>query len=925
MKVVENLIKHQNESTYLSGIAEETRLSHSSVIRVIDPLLKADVVIKKKIKFGKLKTLLFAVSLTLLAFTGTGNASEISQNVEWNRTYEENHYFYVETVKQTSDGGYIIVGNDRLDVRLVKTDPTGIMQWNTTIRSTCNGRGFSHSISFRQTLDGGYILSYGRLYDGGDCDSDFQIIKLDANGNEQWNRSFYRSDTLFHTPDGSTVIAGRIGENRYDYRQNFDVRLMKLNPDGKVQFKIKDIYSEEADSLIQTSDGGYAITGAGERNLWIVKTDSNGNMEWKKSYEQYKNSYLYSIQQTLDNGYILAGSDSGVWIMKTDPNGNEQWSKTYEGIDYELLQQTADGNYILYTRKLIIKIDTDGNEQCVKTFEKSGASTFHLTTDGGIIFAGNNVSGFWLKKIAKEGATPFILFTPRYPGAHQQITFDASLSCDPGNNITMYQWDFGDNNITNTTGNTITHSYTSSGIFYVDLTTKNIDFIIGSTTMDITVQKMIPPSEQWNLTFRGGDKDSVNCVRQTFDGGYILAGLTSSNGSGLLLLKTDEKGNKLWKRTYVGPYSQTWADSIQQTNDGGYIFLSSKYEHINSVPSKKICLLKVDSLGEEQWNKTYVETGYSEAFSVLQTQDDGYFIAGITPYSFTSYPYETDLLLIKTDSKGNQQWQKVIKGDRTVFYAFHALQTTDGGIIIVGSRRYELESIFDILLIKLDLYGNEQWNRIISEAGCSLTATYIQETSDSGYIIAGTRSLDKEGSDFLLIKTDFEGNIHWNKTFGGTEREHAYSVAQTADFGFVIAGETWSYGTGKNDIWQNDIWVVKTDPQGNMLWHNSYGGPHYDKASFVQETFDKGYIIAGSMDSNFCVIKLEADPVEPDEVSTQLESIPSQPSYIPGRIESITSQPSYIPGFGVVFSIGNLLVVTCLMLKIKRKQGNINK
>ncbi|NOR48491.1 MAG: PKD domain-containing protein [Methanosarcinaceae archaeon] len=872
-------------------------------------------------KFGKRKTLLFAVLLAVFAFASVGNASGISQDVEWNRTYEENPYFNVETVKQTSDGGYIIAGGDGLDVRLVKTDPTGIMQWNTTIKSTCNGWGFSHSISIRQTLDGGYILSYERLCDGLCCD--FKIIKLDPNGNEQWNRSFYRSNTFFQTSDGSTVIAGRIGENESDHRQNFDVRLMKLDPSGKVQFKVKDTYSGEADSLTQTSDGGYAITGAGKRHLWIVKTDSNGNRKWKKSYEQYKNSGVYSIQQTLDNGYILAGkstTSSDVWIMKTDPNGNEQWSKTYEGIDYELLRQTADGSYILYTRNLIIKIDTRGNEQCVKNFEKGGAKTFHQTTDGGIIFAGNNVSGFWLKKMAKEGATPFILFTPGYPGVHQQITFNASLSCDPGNNITMYQWDFGDNNITNTTGNTITHSYASSGIFNVNLTTKNIDSVIGSTTMDMTVQKMIPPSEQWNLTFGGSDEDSANCVRQTFDGGYILAGLTSSNGSGLLLLKTDEKGNKLWKRTYVGPYSQTWADSIQQTTDGGYIIVSSKYELINSAPSKKICLLKVDSLGEEQWNQTYVETGYSEAFSVLQTQDDGYFITGITPDT-----YETDLLLIKTDSNGNQQWQKVIKWDGD---AFSALQTTDGSFIIAGTtRRHELESTSDILLIKLDLYGNEQWNRIISEAGCLLKATCIQETSDGGYIIAGTRWLyGKEKSDFLLIKTDFEGNIQWNKTFGGTEHERSYSVAQTTDGGFIIAGETWSYGAGKNDLW-----LVKTDPQGNMLWHNCFGGPHYDKASFVQETFDNGYIIAGLMDSacgcygfNFCVIKLKADPIEPDEVSTSLESIPTQPDEVSTRLESIPTQPSYIPGFGVVFSIGNLLVVTCLMLKIKRKQGDIN-
>jgi len=372
-------------------------------------------------KKGKRKILLFAVILALSAFTGVGNSSGISPDVEWNRTYEENPYFNVETVKQTSDGGYIIAGVDGLDVRLVKTDPTGIMQWNTTIKNTCNEWGFSNSISIRQTLDGGYILSYKRIIDG---NSDFQIIKLNPNGNEQWNRSFYRSNinAFFQTPDGSTVMAGRIGENESDYRQNFDVRLMKLDPSGKVQFKvtIKDTYSGEADSLTQTSDGGYAIAGSiisegVERDFWIAKTDSNGNMKWKKSFKKYKNKDIYSIQQTLDNGYILAGwsiSSCDVWIMKTDPNGNEQWSKTYEGIDYELLRQTADGSYNLYSRNLIINIDTEGNEQCVKTFDKSGAKTFHLTTDGGIIFAGNNAPGFWLKKMAKEVATPFISFAP---------------------------------------------------------------------------------------------------------------------------------------------------------------------------------------------------------------------------------------------------------------------------------------------------------------------------------------------------------------------------------------------------------------------------------------------------------------------------------------------------------------------------------
>ena len=298
------------------------------------------------------------------------------------------------------------------------------------------------------------------------------------------------------------------------------------------------------------------------------------------------------------------------------------------------------------------------------------------------------------------------------------------------------------------------------------------------------------PAIEWAKTFGGTNDDWADSVQQTIDGGYIIAGLTKSFGAGdsdAYLIKTDSDGNLSWQKTFGGT-DDDYANSVQQTADHGYIIAGDTKSF--GAGKSDAYLAKIDANGNLQWQKTFGGTGDDWATCVQQTPDGGYIIAGLTE-SFSTrkfgYAGSLDAYLIKTDSEGNLQWQKTFGGT-----------------------------------------GDD-------------CATFVQQTSDAGYIIAGwTKSFGAGKSDAYLAKTDCDGNRLWQKTFGGTDDDWATSVQQTPDAGYVIAGRTESFGAGKSDAY-----LAKTDCDGNRLWQKTLGGTGDDWATSVQQTTDSGYIVAG--------------------------------------------------------------------------------
>jgi len=363
---------------------------------------------------------------------------------------------------------------------------------------------------------------------------------------------------------------------------------------------------------------------------------------------------------------------------------------------------------------------------------------------------------------------------------------------------------------------------------------------IGLGTSPILAADNPVPEVEWEKTFGGGVWDFAVSVRQTMDGGYIIAGTTESYGAGggdAYLVKTDASGNKEWEKTFGGSGSEA-ANSVLQTTDGGYIIVgwTSSY----GVGGGDIYLVKTDASGNKEWDKTFGGSGGEEAWSVEQTTDGGYIIAGST----ASYGAGiNDIYLVKTDASGNEEWEKTFGGSNND-YAYSVQQTTDGGYIIAGGTTSYGAGSDDIYLVKTDASGNEEWEKTFGGSNFEYAA-FVQQTTDGGYIIAAvTESYGAGDRDIYLVKTDASGNKEWEKTFGGSACDESLSVQQTTDGGYIVAGWLNSYGAGLYDAW-----VVKTDALGNMEWEKTLGGSGNDYANCAQQTTDGGYIVAGATES----------------------------------------------------------------------------
>ena len=368
----------------------------------------------------------------------------------------------------------------------------------------------------------------------------------------------------------------------------------------------------------------------------------------------------------------------------------------------------------------------------------------------------------------------------------------------------------------------------------------------------------------WEKWFGGEEWDEGRSVQQTVDGGYIITGITASFGAGYgdcYLIKTNKNGNKQWEKTFGGTGSDL-GYSVLQTTDGGYIVVGTTDSF--GVGHRDAWLIKTDSNGNIQWDKTYGgEEGDEQGFSVNQTADGGFIIAGYTSSFGAGYG---DCYLVKTDVNGNLQWEKTFGGIHWD-HAYSVHQTTDGGYILAGDSITDdiLSSTLGnkgtemVWLIKTDSNGNKQWDKKCDE-DLEQGGRSVQQTTDGGYIVCGYLQTGTSENSVWLIKTDSNGNKQWDKKYGGEEWDEGQSVQQTSDGGYIITGSTQSFGAGKCDVW-----VIKTDSNGNIQWDKTFGGGSYDAGYSVRQTSDGGYIVTGNTRSfgagywDVYLIKMDSD------------------------------------------------------------------
>ena len=343
------------------------------------------------------------------------------------------------------------------------------------------------------------------------------------------------------------------------------------------------------------------------------------------------------------------------------------------------------------------------------------------------------------------------------------------------------------------------------------------------------------PPLKWQKTFGGSEGGEGHSVQQTSDAGYIITGCSGASipyGGYVCLIKTDPNGNSDWQQTFGGG-ADDYGCSVQQTSDGGYIIAG--WTSTFGSGGRDVYLIKTEPNGNSQWQKTFGGSDWDVGWSVQQTLDGGYIIAGDTS-SFGSGG--RDVYLIKTEPNGNEKWQKTIGGSSHE-WGESVQQTTDGGYIIAGITTSYGAGSSDVYLIKTDPNGDKKWQKTFG--GSDIDHGFsVHQTTDGGYIIAGiTESYGAGLADFYLIRTDPNGNSVWQNTFGGSDAEWCFSVQQTSDAGFIIAGVKGIYAT------PGDVYLVKTDPNGNSQWQKTLGGGSNGWAYSVQQTTDGGYIIAG--------------------------------------------------------------------------------
>ncbi|MBK8912338.1 MAG: hypothetical protein IPM61_13535 [Chlorobi bacterium] len=796
--------------------------------------------------------------------------------IQWQKSLGGSRGNYATSIAQTSDGGYIIAGyssstdgnvtgnHGSTDYWIVKLTSVGAIQWQKSL----GGSGGEEAHSITQTSDGGYIVAGWSSSTDGDVtgnhgSTDYWIVKLTNGGAIQWQKSLGGSGqenaaSIAQASDGGYIVAGWSSSTDGDVTGNHgssDYWIVKLTNTGVIQWQqaLGGSGGEEARSITQTSDGGYIVAGASwssdgdvsghykEADYWVVKLTSVGAMEWQKSFGGNSNDYATSIKQTSDGGYVIAGysasNDGDVtrhygvsknydyWIVKllsADPPDGKFTSLLLQGVDpsgkisakYPTAFTWSTNKNILGTKTIEISEDNGRTWSPVPAATASGdVTTVQYTTPRhSIQQALFRIYSASDKRDLYTMATPIQIGQPPSVNIQWQKTFggwehdgayDIEPTSDGGYIVAGYSFSGGGQE---------PNGFHRGGEYWI---------------VKLTGEGAI----QWQRSLGGTDRDYATSIRQTADGGYIATGYShSSNGEvtghhdsfDYWVVKLTSMGLVEWQKS-LGGTGDDRANAIRQTSDGGYIVAGYNQStdgdvtgHHGAANFPDCWILKLTSVGEIEWQQSLGGSGYDAAYSIAQTSDGGYIIAG--------YSASND-------------------GDVTGHH----------GVIPSG----------DYWIVKLTNAGGIEWQKSLGGSHAEI-AKSIEQTSDGGYIVAGLctstdgdvigHHVSADSSDYWIVKLTNAGEIEWQKPLGGTGIDYANSIQQTSDSGYIVAGV--SYSNNGDVIGHHgldkyaDYWVVKLTSRGGIEWQKSLGGSSDDYATAIKEVSDSSYVVAGVIWSN---------------------------------------------------------------------------
>lgn len=336
---------------------------------------------------------------------------------------------------------------------------------------------------------------------------------------------------------------------------------------------------------------------------------------------------------------------------------------------------------------------------------------------------------------------------------------------------------------------------------------------------------------------RGG-----NSLVLTNTGNLVIAGYNSSSTNGYdatLVMANPSNGDTLWTRTFGGAYSDAFYN-VEKTNDGGIV--ATGFSNRANASSPSMLLVITDANGKLIKSKTYGGSAYTQGFSVISNADSGYLVAGIIQKTSTS---DRDLYLVRTDKSGDTLWTKSLGAKSINQYdsvndaAYDVISAPGGGYFVTGSLNGYYQNGGKVFLMKISSTGDELWAKTyVIGIGYSLTLT-----KDNGIAISGSLQ-EGTSQDIFLLKTDMDGKLLWSKSFGGSGFEYGASMVETPDGGFAISGITDSKGNGNQDVY-----LITTNSTGESAKEYTYGGSGDDQGFGLVAMPDNGFCITGLSNS----------------------------------------------------------------------------
>ncbi|MEA5427362.1 T9SS type A sorting domain-containing protein [Arcicella lustrica] len=807
----------------------------------------------------------------------------------WDKTFGGDNEEYLSKILIITDGGYLLGGysssgisgnksetsKGASDYWIVKINANGSKVWDKTF----GGNSVEYLGDVSTTSDGGFLLA-GDSYSGlsGDKtepskgDTDYWVVKVNANGLKIWDKTFGGNSTEYfkaigNTNDGGYILAG---------------------------YSFSGISGEKSE------------VSKGNSDYWTVKIDANGVKVWDKAFGGNNQDLLSTIIVTNDEGFLLGGiSWSGLSGDKTDV-----------GTQYQLCwivkASVCNPNNISSSQKPTLTATgctgtvtwSNGATGNSITVSPSTATTYTATctVNGCVSTVSNSIT---VSVTVTKPTTPTITVSNATicPGTNATLTASACT----GGTLT---WTGG------LTGNSITVSPTATKTYKVVCSQNGISSdSSAAVTVTVNPKPTQPKITVSNATVCAGGSAVLSATAcsggtLTWTGGLTGASITvsptatksykaicaingcKSDSSLATTVNVLAKPNaptitsksttvssvvKQWEKTYGG----NWYDNLScvvPTQDGGYLLGGNSSSNIISgEKSEDIVggwIVKINADGNKIWDKAYKDiflasNGVIGLRTIIPTSDGG-FLLGATSINNTG---AIDFWLIKIDAIGNRIWDRIF-GGIAEDYLVKVISTSDGGFLIGGSSLSTgTNGYLDYLVVKVDVNGNKQWTKFYGGAGHE-TLSSIIKTSDGGYLlvgdshsnIGGDKSENSKGlysSDYWIVKIDANGTKMWDKTLGGDNYDMAPDVVQTADGGFLLGGSSRSSISGdksenyRGDVGYDDFWIVKLDSKGTKTWDKTFGGIMNDKLIKIMTTPDGGFLLGGSSYSGISLDKSE--------------------------------------------------------------------